>query len=142
MITWAAHARRRFRIAVLAVPVLAAAVAVAACGGDDGGGEAGGKVELSFLVANSEQAVKPAEAVIAAFEKENPNIDIDLETGPQGSELDNLVKTRLATGEMNDVFVYLAGSLFQALKPESQLQASTRSRGSATSTTRTQRPCR
>ena len=102
---------------------LAVALGVAACGGDDGGGGEGGEpVELSFLVANSEQAVKPAEALIAAFEEKNPNINIDLETGPQGSELDNLVKTRLATGEMNDVFVYLAGSLFQALKPESQLQ--------------------
>ncbi len=100
---------------------LAVAIGVAACGSDDGGGEAGETVELSFLVANSEQAVKPAEALIAAFEQKNPNINIDLETGPQGSELDNLVKTRLATGEMNDVFVYLAGSLFQALKPESQL---------------------
>jgi raffinose/stachyose/melibiose transport system substrate-binding protein len=102
--------------------VLAVAIAIAACGSDDdGGGEGGEKVELSFLVANSEQAIKPAEALIAAFEAKNPNISIDLETGPQGSELDNLVKTRLATGEMNDVFVYLAGSLFQALKPESQL---------------------
>ena len=102
---------------------LALAVGVVACGGDDDGGGAGGdNVKLSFLVANSEQAVKPAEALVAAFEKKNPTIDIDLETGPQGSELDNLVKTRLATGEMNDVFVYLAGSLFQALKPESQLQ--------------------
>jgi raffinose/stachyose/melibiose transport system substrate-binding protein len=113
----------RFRIAVLTFLALAVAIGVAACGSDDdGGGEAGEKVELSFLVANSEQAVKPAEALIAAFEAKNPNINIDLETGPQGSELDNLVKTRLATGEMNDVFVYLAGSLFQALKPESQLQ--------------------
>jgi raffinose/stachyose/melibiose transport system substrate-binding protein len=101
---------------------LAVAIGVAACGGDDGGGEAGETVELSFLVANSEQAIQPAEALIAAFEQKNPNVKIKLETGPQGSELDNLIKTRLATGEMNDVFVYLAGSLFQALKPESQLQ--------------------
>jgi raffinose/stachyose/melibiose transport system substrate-binding protein len=101
---------------------LAVAIGLAACGGDDdGGGEGGETVELSLLVANSEQAIKPAEALVAAFEKKNPNIDIELETGPQGSELDNLVKTRLATGEMNDVFVYNAGSLFQALKPEAQL---------------------
>jgi raffinose/stachyose/melibiose transport system substrate-binding protein len=101
---------------------LAVVLGVAACGSDDdGGGEGGENVELSFLVANSEQAIKPAEALIEAFEAKNPNVNIDLETGPQGSELDNMVKTRLATGEMNDVFVYLAGSLFQALKPESQL---------------------
>jgi raffinose/stachyose/melibiose transport system substrate-binding protein len=113
---------RSWKLAGVLVAV-ALAVAVAACGGgDDSGGGGGDNVELSFLVANSEQAVKPAEALVAAFEKKNPNITIKLETGPQGSELDNLVKTRLATGEMNDVFVYLAGSLFQALKPESQLQ--------------------
>jgi raffinose/stachyose/melibiose transport system substrate-binding protein len=117
MLSWAGHAGRRFGIAILTL-----ALGLAACGGDDGGGEAGEKVELSLLVANSEQALKPAEALITAFEAKNPDIDIKLETGPQGSELDNLVKTRLATGEMNDVFVYLAGSLFQALKPESQLQ--------------------
>ena len=51
---------------------LAVAIGVAACGGDDGGGESGEKVELSFFVANSEQAVLPAEALIAAFEKKNP----------------------------------------------------------------------
>ena len=64
----------------------------------------------------------PAKALIAAFEKKNPNIKIKLELGPQGTELDNMVKTRLATQEMTDVFAYNAGSLFQALKPESQLQ--------------------
>jgi raffinose/stachyose/melibiose transport system substrate-binding protein len=101
---------------------LAIAIGIAACGGDDGGGGAGENVTLSMLTANSEQAVKPAKALIAAFEKKNPNINVKLEAGPQGSELDNLIKTRLATGEMNDVFVYLAGSLFRALKPEQQLQ--------------------
>jgi raffinose/stachyose/melibiose transport system substrate-binding protein len=57
----------------------------------------------------------------AAFTKQNPNIKIDIETRPQGGEGDNLVKTRLATQEMADVFQYNSGSLFQALKPESQL---------------------
>jgi raffinose/stachyose/melibiose transport system substrate-binding protein len=121
MVSWAAHAGRRFRIAVLTVLALAVALGVAACGGDDDGGEAGDGVELSFLVANSEQAIKPAEALIAAFETKNPDIKINLETGPQGTELDNLVKTRLSTQEMTDVFAYNAGSLFQALKPEAQL---------------------
>ena len=32
------------------------------------------------------------------------------------------MKTRLATQEMTDIFAYNSGSLFQALKPESQLQ--------------------
>lgn len=116
-----AHLARGFRITVM-LATLALGIAVVACGGSSSDDGKGGKVELSFLTANSEQALKPATALVKAFEAKNPNIKIKLETGPQGAELDNLVKTRLATGEMNDVFVYLAGSLFQALKPESQLQ--------------------
>jgi raffinose/stachyose/melibiose transport system substrate-binding protein len=103
--------------------VLALAVGIAACGDDDDGGGGGGeRVELSLFTGNTDQAVLPAKALIAAFEKKNPNIKIKLELGPQGAELDNMVKTRLATQEMTDIFVYNAGSLFQALKPESQLQ--------------------
>ena len=108
---------------VTALVVLALAVGAVACGGDDdGAGESGERVELSLFTGNTDQAVLPAKALIAAFEKKNPNITIKLELGPQGTELDNMVKTRLATQEMTDVFLYNAGSLFQALKPESQLQ--------------------
>jgi raffinose/stachyose/melibiose transport system substrate-binding protein len=117
-----AHLARGFRITVM-LATLVLAIGVVACGGGSSDDGKGGKVELSFLTANSEQALKPATALVKAFEAKNPNIKIKLETGPQGAELDNLVKTRLSTGEMNDVFVYLAGSLFQALKPESQLQS-------------------
>jgi raffinose/stachyose/melibiose transport system substrate-binding protein len=102
---------------------LALAVGIVACGGgDDSGGESGDRQEITFFVGNTDQAVLPAKALIAAFEKKNPNIEIKLELGPQGAELDNMVKTRLATQEMPDIFAYNAGSLFQALKPESQLQ--------------------
>ena len=64
-----------------------------------------GRVELSFFIGNTDQAVVPAKALIAAFEKKNPDINIKLELGPQGTELDNMVKTKLATQEMADVFV-------------------------------------
>jgi raffinose/stachyose/melibiose transport system substrate-binding protein len=111
------------------VPLLAATCALAACGGfgnDDssGGGGAGGgngAVTLSWLVDNSEQSLKPAQALAAAFHAKNPNINVKVATRPQGGDGDNLVKTRLATGEMNDVFSYNSGSLFQALKPEQNL---------------------
>jgi raffinose/stachyose/melibiose transport system substrate-binding protein len=59
--------------------------------------------------------------VIEAFQAANPNIKITHETRPGGSEGDNLVKTRLATGEMSDVFIYNNGSLLQAIKPEQNL---------------------
>jgi raffinose/stachyose/melibiose transport system substrate-binding protein len=114
------------------VPLLAATGALAACGGfgnDDqsssSGGAADGKaaVTLSWLVDNSEQTLTPAKALATAFHTQNPNITIKIETRPQGGDGDNIVKTRLATGEMNDLFTYNSGSLFQALKPEQNLVA-------------------
>src|SRR5690625_3646412 len=44
-----------------------------------------------------------------------------METKPSGTEGDNLVKTRLSTGEMNDLFTYNPGSLLQALNPDQTL---------------------
>jgi raffinose/stachyose/melibiose transport system substrate-binding protein len=114
---------RRSWTAVTAV-VAACAFGVAACGGDDEGGGAGGNepVTISWLIDNSEGSVKPQTALADAFMKKNPNIKIEIETRPQGGEGDNIVKTRLATQEMADMFSYNTGSLFQALKPENQLQ--------------------
>lgn len=51
----------------------------------------------------------------------HPDVKIELENRPGGAEGDNLVKTRLATGEMTDIFQYNSGSLFQALNPTKNL---------------------
>jgi raffinose/stachyose/melibiose transport system substrate-binding protein len=51
----------------------------------------------------------------------HPNVTITIETRPQGTEGDNLVKTRLATGDMTDIFFYNSGSLLQALNPSDTL---------------------
>jgi raffinose/stachyose/melibiose transport system substrate-binding protein len=106
---------------------LTAALAISGCGssGDDDGGSAskGESVSLSFLVDNSDQAVKPAKALADAFHQKNPNITVKVETRPQGGDGDNVVKTRLSTQEMTDIFAYNSGSLFQALKPEQNLVA-------------------
>lgn len=113
-----------WRRAGMFVAACAASLALAACGGlgesEDQGGE-GGKVTLSFLVDNSEQTLKPANALASAFKAKNPDITVKVETRPQGGDGDNVVKTRLATGEMSDVFQYNSGSLFQALSPVKNL---------------------
>ena len=44
------------------------------------------------------------------------------------------MKTRLATGDMSEVFIYNNGSLLQAIKPEQNLTPWTTSRGRASST--------
>lgn len=76
---------------------------------------------LSVLIDGGPQTMAAMKAVAADFTAKNPDIKIELETRPGGGEGDNLIKTKLATGEMNDVFLYNAGSLFHALNPKRNL---------------------
>jgi raffinose/stachyose/melibiose transport system substrate-binding protein len=61
------------------------------------------------------------DGLTAAYAEANPDVKVTVETHPSGGEADNLIKTRLATGEMNDLFWYNSGSLFQALNPDQTL---------------------
>jgi raffinose/stachyose/melibiose transport system substrate-binding protein len=111
----------------LATAAAAVALTLTACssglGGSSssGGGDSGGGKNLTLLVDNGESTVKSAQAVIDAFEKANPGTTVQMETRPQGTEGDNLVKTKLSTGDMQDVFWYNSGSLLQALSPAQTL---------------------
>ncbi len=114
--------RRLWAVAGLA----ACTTVLAACspgdlGSSDGDGGGEGGVELSFLVDNTDLSVSSAEALAAAFEEANPDAQVEVESRPQGGEGDNLVKTRLATGDMADVFAYNSGSLFAALNPQQSM---------------------
>jgi raffinose/stachyose/melibiose transport system substrate-binding protein len=80
-----------------------------------------GKVEITYLVGNDAIAVEGANRITDAFMKANPDVTIKLDTRPAGTEGDNLVKTKLATGDMSDVFFYNAGSLLTALNPDETL---------------------
>ncbi|UJF34512.1 ABC transporter substrate-binding protein [Paenibacillus hexagrammi] len=79
------------------------------------------KVTITLLVDNTQDSVNMAKGIVEAFEKKNPNIHVETETRPGGGEGDNIVKTRLATGDMTDVFFYNSGSLMQALNPEKNI---------------------
>lgn len=72
-------------------------------------------VTLTLLMDNqsSQDGLKALTAAI----KEKYNIETSIELRPGGSEGDNLVKTRLATGEMTDIALYNSGSLLSALNP-------------------------
>src|SRR4051794_35088068 len=89
-------------------------------GGSDSG-DSGGKVSLTFLVDNGDATVKTANQIVKDFTAANPNITVKVDTRPGGSDGDNLVKTKLSTGDMSDVFWYNSGSLLQALSPEKTL---------------------
>jgi raffinose/stachyose/melibiose transport system substrate-binding protein len=78
-------------------------------------------VTLKFLTGTTPNDLKAAQALVAAFEAKNPDIKIDIETRPTGAPGDNIVKTRLATGDMDDVFEYNSGSLFRAIDPARNL---------------------
>ncbi|EXX89460.1 ABC transporter substrate-binding protein [Paenibacillus darwinianus] len=119
---------------ILLTGLLAACGGTASKGSPEGGAgagkdaTAGGKTEetaeevtITLLVDNTQDSVNTANAYIEAFKKKSPNITVELETRPGGSEGDNIVKTRLATGDMTDVFFYNSGSLMQALTPEKNL---------------------
>ncbi|MET7337902.1 extracellular solute-binding protein [Nonomuraea sp. NPDC005650] len=98
--------------------------ALTSCGSGSGSGSepaADGTVTLKFLVDNGQATVDTAKAMTDAFMQANPKIKIETETRPPGSEGDNIVKTRLSTGDMSDVFWYNSGSLLQALNPSQTL---------------------
>lgn len=78
-------------------------------------------VELTFLVDNGPPSIAQAEALAAAYTALHPEVTFDIELRVGSIDGDNLVKTRLATEEMADVFLYNSGSLFQALAPTQTL---------------------
>ena len=108
-------------LAVLAVCSLALTACSAGSLGssEDAGG--GSSVEITYLIGNQEQDLKDAQQLTKDFTAKNPGITVNLETRPAGSEGDNIVKTRLSTGDMTDVFAYNTGSLFQAIAPDKNL---------------------
>lgn len=99
-----------------ATPSFALALAIAVIGGF-----AQAEVTLSVLGGDGPEESAWIEALTAAYTAANPEVTFDIELRPGGGDGDNIVKTRLATGEMADVFLYNAGSLFQALNPTETL---------------------
>ena len=103
----------------------AAALMFAGCSagslGSSSGEGSAGATEITWLHPNGDTDVASAKALIAAFQAANPGITVKTETRPGGSEGDNLVKTKLATGDMAEVFNYNNGSLLQAIKPAQNL---------------------
>ncbi len=86
-------------------------------------GSSGGASTIRLLAGGNDPiATKFANTIAADFHKANPSITVKVDTRPPGTDGDNLIKTKLSTGTMDDVFLYNSGSLFQALHPDSQLQ--------------------
>ncbi len=103
--------KRRATLAVAGVALFGTAVTAAPA-------QAAAKtVTITWLADNAPGTTKPALAIIAAFQKANPTIKVKLVTRPTGADGDNVVKTKLATGTMEDLFTYNDGALLSALNP-------------------------
>jgi raffinose/stachyose/melibiose transport system substrate-binding protein len=76
---------------------------------------------ITWLTQNGPTAVAKANAVVKAFEAANPSIHVEVHGRPGGADGDNLIKTKLATGNMEDVFDYNTGALLIALNPAKTL---------------------
>ncbi len=115
---------RRGRVLAV-VALVTGSLALSACSagslGSSSGGGTPGNVEISFLVDNAEQTTIQAQALIDAFDATNQGVTVKMETRAQGTDGDNIVKTKLATGEMEDMFAYNSGSLMAALDPGKNL---------------------
>ena len=78
-------------------------------------------VTLEYLVDDSQANQQLAKAFADAYTAKHPNVTINVTSRPGGTEGDNLVKTKLATNDMADIFWYNSGSLLQALDPSKTL---------------------
>lgn len=108
---------------------VAAGLMLSGCGGDatpegeasGGSAAAAAATEIVLLTDNGEQSINIAEALLEEYNASQDEVVVKHETRPSGGDGDNFVKTRLATGEMNDVFMYNSGSLMVAIDPSSNL---------------------
>src|SRR6478735_6386299 len=110
------------RVALAAAALSLTATALVACSSNQGtGGGDDSKVAISFLAPSDAQTATLAQDLAAAFEKENPNVDVSIDNFPAGTDGNNVIKTKLSTGTMNDVFFFNSGALMQTLDPDKTL---------------------
>jgi raffinose/stachyose/melibiose transport system substrate-binding protein len=90
------------------------------CNSKNNSGESSDSSKKLTLLTDNQSSLDGLESTIAAFE-EKTGIKTEIELRPGGSEGENTVKTRLATGDMTDLFLYNSGSLFTAIDPETNV---------------------
>jgi len=109
-------------IAVLGVTALAG-LALSGCTASGTTSSSGDASQITFLASGNDPiSIKTANGLAAGFMKKYPKINVKIDTRPAGTDGDNIIKTKLSTGTMEDVFFYNSGSLFQALHPERTMQ--------------------
>jgi raffinose/stachyose/melibiose transport system substrate-binding protein len=87
--------------------------------GTSGGGGSNSKKPVLTYLYNSGNNIAATEAVAKAFEAKY-GVTVEIENGVGGAG-DNVIKTRLASGDMSDIFISNTGSLLNALNPEQNM---------------------
>ena len=114
--------RNRKELAFLAALTLLAAASAWSAGSKDDGAMGSKSVEISLLKGQNENDNILIDALAEAYSAANPNVTFNLEIpAGQSADIENMVRTRLATGAMNDIFYFNSGSLLQTLNPSDTL---------------------
>lgn len=104
-----------------AVLLVAGTLGLSACSGGSGGTNADGKVEMTLwqnsTTGPGQQFWKDA---IAAFEKENPNVTITMQS-VQNEDMDGKLQTALNAGDAPDIFLQRGGGKLAAMVQAGQL---------------------
>jgi raffinose/stachyose/melibiose transport system substrate-binding protein len=116
------HKKARVALVGLAVGAMTlSACSAGSLGSSSGSSGAAANTTITYLVDNADTTVKTATALVSAFNALNQGVTVKLDTRPAGTDGDNAVKTKLATGDMAEVFNYNSGSLMAALDPAKNL---------------------
>ncbi len=93
-------------------------LSLGACGEKkkDAGEDSGESTHEITLQVGSDSALKGLEEVCKLAESEI-GIKVDIEYTVAGTDTDNLIKTRLSTGDLADILVYSPGALLMTLNP-------------------------
>lgn len=93
-------------------------LALGACSNFEG---ASADKSITWLVEDTPASLASAEQVVRDFEALNPDINVELEMRPQGGEGTGVVRERLKSDDMTDVFTYPTSPLLPQLDPENSI---------------------
>lgn len=105
--------RTRTRSVTALLTGLGVTLALTGCSGSGGAAPD----TITWSVENTDQTIAVADALAAAFEKENAGTTVEVESRPASDSNDTVVKTRLNSGDLGDVVTYQSGSNLSALNP-------------------------
>ena len=89
----------------LSLPILLLVVLLAGCGGSGDGGAGSGSGSISFLVFGDPPEIDAYRTLIAAFERAEPDIDVELIEASDREDLIARLSTSIAGGSPPDLFL-------------------------------------